>query len=516
MERWELDSLNSQFLQHGGPRGPSVPPGMNPSVMGEMMGPSGLSSMAMNPTRAAGMTPLYERLPQHGYPGPPQAQPLPQQGIKRAYSEVYPGQQYQQGGQYAASTAQYAPGPGQSPGPASSYPGHRLPLQQGMAPSLSAPGSTGLHYKPTEKFNGQGPSFNGGSISYGQPGLSGEVKSPFLPDLKPGLSSLHPSSSENGPCDELRLTFSVRDRVVLEPFRLQHKLAVSNHVFQLRDSVYKTLMLRPDLELRFKSYHHEDQQMNTNWPASVQVSVNATHPSALSVETTRLRTSPSTEARVPARPQHDLDHRYCLLLVSPLSAASGSSSQPVVTTVATYSALTWSHTCSSAVSGGPGGSLCAIRRPCWRNSDYEEITFDPTCSWKPVPMKPDLHVKEEPDGPVPNRCRTPPLAPAPSDYPSQGSNFLGPGTFPGSFPSATPTTPNLAEFTQGPPPMSYQSDIPGSLLTADKSAPCLPGQMAPAGHRDPAHNPGPPGLHTPNLGPTPGSQLHHPNPPSPS
>lgn len=46
------------------------------------------------------------------------------------------------------------------------------------------------------------------------------------------------------PCDELRLTFPVRDGVVLEPFRLQHNLAVSNHAFQLRDSVYKTLMLR--------------------------------------------------------------------------------------------------------------------------------------------------------------------------------------------------------------------------------------------------------------------------------
>ena len=33
---------------------------------------------------------------------------------------------------------------------------------------------------------------------------------------------------------------------------------------------------RPDLELQFKCYHHEDRQMNTNWPASVQVSVNAT------------------------------------------------------------------------------------------------------------------------------------------------------------------------------------------------------------------------------------------------
>lgn len=36
------------------------------------------------------------------------------------------------------------------------------------------------------------------------------------------------------------------------------------------------LLYRSDLELQFKCYHHEDRQMNTNWPASVQVSVNAT------------------------------------------------------------------------------------------------------------------------------------------------------------------------------------------------------------------------------------------------
>ncbi|XP_060221629.1 zinc finger MIZ domain-containing protein 2 isoform X4 [Meriones unguiculatus] len=619
-------SFNSQFLQHGGPRGPSVPPGMNPSGMGGMMGPSGLSSMTMNPTRAAGMTPLYagQRLPQHGYPGPPQAQPLPRQGVKRAYSEVYPGQQYLQGGQYAASTAQYAPGPGQPPGSASSYPGHRLSLQQSMGSlSLSAPGPTGLHYKPTEQFNGQGANFNGGSISYSQPGLSGEVKSPFLPDLKPGLNSLQPSPSGSGPCDELRLTFPVRDGVVLEPFRLQHNLAVSNHVFQLRDSVYKTLMLRPDLELQFKCYHHEDRQMNTNWPASVQVSVNATplsiergdnktshkplylkhvcqpgrntiqitvtacccshlfvlqlvhRPSVRSVlqgllkkrllpaehcitkikrnfssgtipgtpgpngedgvEQTAIKVSlkcPITFRRIqlPAR-GHDCRHIQCFDLESylQLNCERGTWRCPVCNKTALLEGL--------EVDQYMLGILIYIQ-----NSDYEEITIDPTCSWKPVPVKPDLHIKEEPDGPVLKRCRTvspahvlmpsvmemiaalgpgaapfaplqPPSAPAPSDYPSQGSNFLGPGTFPESFPSATPTTPNLAEFSQGPPPISYQSDIPSSLLTPDKSAPCLPGQMASAGHLDPAHNPGPPGMHTPNLGPAPGSQLHHPNPP---
>ncbi len=43
---------------------------------------------------------------------------------------------------------------------------------------------------------------------------------------------------------------------------------------------------------------------------------------------------------------------------------------------------------------------------CSLSSDYEEITIDPVCGWRPVPVKPDLHIKEEPDGPVLKRCRT--------------------------------------------------------------------------------------------------------------
>ncbi|XP_020934332.1 zinc finger MIZ domain-containing protein 2 isoform X9 [Sus scrofa] len=626
-------SFNSQFLQHGGPRGPSVPSSMNPAGVGGLMGPSGMSPMGLNPTRAAGMAPLYagQRLPQHGYPGPPQAQPLPRQGVKRAYSsEVCPGQQYLPGGQYAPGTTQYAAGAGQPPAP-SAYPGHRLPLQQGAGQSLSSSGPVGLHYKPARSIPGYPSSPLPGSptppmtpsSSVPYMSTSQEVKSPFLPDLKPTVSSLHPSPPGSGPCDELRLTFPVRDGVVLEPFRLQHNLAVSNHAFQLRDSVYKTLMLRPDLELQFKCYHHEDRQMNTNWPASVQVSVNATpltiergdnktshkplylkhvcqpgrntiqitvtacccshlfvlqlvhRPSVRSVlqgllkkrllpaehcitkikrnfssgtipgtpgpngedgvEQTAIKVSlkcPITFRRIqlPAR-GHDCRHIQCFDLESylQLNCERGTWRCPVCNKTALLEGL--------EVDQYMLGILIYIQ-----NSDHEEITIDPTCSWKPVPVKPDVHVKEEPDGPVLKRCRTvspahvlmpsvmemiaalgpgaapfaplqPPSAPAPGDYPSQGSSFLGPGTFPDSFPPTTPSTPTLTEFTPGPPPVSYQSDIPSSLLTSEKSAPCLPGQMAPAGHLDPAHNPGPPGLHAPNLGGPPGPQLQHPNPP---
>jgi hypothetical protein len=57
----------------------------------------------------------------------------------------------------------------------------------------------------------------------------------------PSLSSKH---------QETRLTFPVRDGIILHPFRLEHNLAVSNHAFHLKPQVYQTLMWRPDLELQ--------------------------------------------------------------------------------------------------------------------------------------------------------------------------------------------------------------------------------------------------------------------------
>ncbi|XP_073181570.1 zinc finger MIZ domain-containing protein 2 isoform X2 [Lepidochelys kempii] len=652
--------FNSQFLPHSGPRGPAVPAGMNPASMGGVMGPSGMSPMSMNPARAPGMTPLYggQRLPQHGYPGPPQSQQIPRQGVKRAYSsDGYPGQQYIQGAQYPTQAAQYAPSVPQPSAPSPSYPGHRMPMQQGMGQYLSASVSAGPYYKPTDQFNGQNASFT----SYSQASMNGpgrsvpgypssplpgnptppmtpgstippymspgqDVKSPFLTDIKPSVSSLHPSPSGN-PCEELRLTFPVRDGVVLEPFRLQHNLAVSNHVFQLRDSVYKTLMLRPDLELQFKCYHHEDRQMNTNWPASVQVSVNATpltiergdnktshkplylkqvcqpgrntiqitvtacccshlfvlqlvhRPSVRSVlqglikkrllpaehcitkikrnfssgtipgtpgpngedgvEQTAIKVSlkcPITFRRIqlPAR-GHDCRHIQCFDLESylQLNCERGTWRCPVCNKTALLEGL--------EVDQYMLGILIYIQ-----NSDYEEITIDPTCSWKPVPIKPDIHVKEEQDGPVLKRCRTmspthmvmpnvmemiaalgpgsspftplqpPPTSGSASDYSSQSSSFSGPGSFPDSFPPTNPGTPTLNEFTPGPPPISYQSDIPSSLLTPEKPpAPSITGQMPPSGRIDPSHNPVQQGLHNPNLSSQSGQQLHHRNPPPP-
>ena len=44
----------------------------------------------------------------------------------------------------------------------------------------------------------------------------------------------------------------------------------------LASTLRLSYLFRPDLELQFKCYHHEDKSMTTNWPTSVSVSVNAT------------------------------------------------------------------------------------------------------------------------------------------------------------------------------------------------------------------------------------------------
>uniref|UniRef100_A0A667XRA4 Zinc finger MIZ-type containing 2 n=1 Tax=Myripristis murdjan TaxID=586833 RepID=A0A667XRA4_9TELE len=378
-----------------------------------------------------------------------------------------------------------------------------------------------------------------------------DIKPPpssFLPDIKPNMGSLAPPPPTGNPSDDLRLTFPVRDGVVLEPFRLEHNLAVSNHVFQLRDSVYKTLMMRPDLELQFKCYHHEDRQMNTNWPASVQVSVNATpltiergdnktshkplylkqvcqpgrntiqitvtacccshlfvlqlvhRPSVRSVlqglmkkrllpaehcvtkikrnfssgsvpgtpglngedgvEQTAIRVSlkcPITFRRIqlPAR-GHDCRHIQCFDLESylQLNCERGTWRCPVCNKTALLEGL--------EVDQYMLGILIYVQ-----NSEYEEITIDPVCSWKPVPVKPDLHVKEESDGPVLKRCRT--LSPSHMVLPSVMEMIASLGPSPSSSSSAP-----AAAAAASSSPMPYPSLPTGGGGNNSSSTPDYP------------------------------------------
>ncbi|XP_039301596.1 zinc finger MIZ domain-containing protein 1-like, partial [Nilaparvata lugens] len=205
-------------------------------------------------------------------------------------------------GQYMPQqTTGYVPGGGVVPGGGRSGAGGGGIVRQSTPPyTTSAASNQSATYfgqfqagggSPAQ-YGGGGGGFGGdrgagGGGSYQHSPVPGNPTPPLTPassmppyispnaDIKPTFNDLKPPLPIQND-DELRLTFPVRDGIILPPFRLEHNLAVSNHVFQLKPTVHQTLMWRSDLELQLKCFHHEDRQMNTNWPASVQVSVNAT------------------------------------------------------------------------------------------------------------------------------------------------------------------------------------------------------------------------------------------------
>uniref|UniRef100_F6R197 Zinc finger MIZ-type containing 1 n=1 Tax=Ornithorhynchus anatinus TaxID=9258 RepID=F6R197_ORNAN len=660
-------AYNSQFMNQPGPRGPASMAGsMNPASMGAGMTPSSMSGppMGMNQPRPPGISPFSthgQRMSQQPYPGP-RPQSLSIQSIKRPYpgEPNYGNQQYGPNSQFPTQPGQYpTPNP---PRPLTSpnYPGQRMPSQQSTGQYPPPTVNMGQYYKP-EQFNGQNNTFSGSSYNnYSQgnvnrpsrpvpvanyphspvpgnptppmtPGSSippylspsQDVKPPFPPDIKPNINALPPPPTNHN--DELRLTFPVRDGVVLEPFRLEHNLAVSNHVFHLRPTVHQTLMWRSDLELQFKCYHHEDRQMNTNWPASVQVSVNATpltiergdnktshkplhlkhvcqpgrntiqitvtacccshlfvlqlvhRPSVRSVlqgllkkrllpaehcitkikrnfssvaassgnatlngedgvEQTAIKVSlkcPITFRRIqlPAR-GHDCKHVQCFDLESylQLNCERGTWRCPVCNKTALLEGL--------EVDQYMWGILNAIQ-----NSEFEEVTIDPTCSWRPVPIKSDIHIKDDPDGIPSKRFKTmspsqmimpnvmemiAALGPGPSPYPlppppggassneysSQGNNYQGHGNF--DFPHGNPGGSTMNDFMHGPPQLSHPPDMPGNMAALEKPLSHPMQETIPhPGSSDQSHSSMQQGLHVPHPSNQSGPPLHHSGAPPP-
>uniref|UniRef100_A0A3Q1JS01 SP-RING-type domain-containing protein n=1 Tax=Anabas testudineus TaxID=64144 RepID=A0A3Q1JS01_ANATE len=657
-----LQETQNKDMNQYGPPGPRGPPSL-PGNMGTGMNASNMSGppMGMNQPRGQAMGPFGahgQRMPQQGYAGP-RPQGMGMQGMKRPYpgEPNYGGQQYGPNNQFPNQQGQYPTPSASRPLPSPNYPGQRMPGQQLQGQYPPPSGAMGQYYKPP--FNGQTNNFSGSGYQYNQGNMNGpprpvgnyphspvpgnptppmtpgsniptylspnqDVKPPFPPDIKPNITALPPPPANHN--EELRLTFPVRDGVVLEPFRLEHNLAVSNHVFHLRPSVHQTLMWRSDLELQFKCYHHEDRQMNTNWPASVQVSVNATpltiergdnktshkplhlkhvcqpgrntiqitvtacccshlfvlqlvhRPSVRSVlqgllkkrllpaehcitkvkrnfssvaastgnatlngedgvEQTAIKVSlkcPITFRRIqlPAR-GHDCKHVQCFDLESylQLNCERGTWRCPVCNKTALLEGL--------EVDQYMWGILNAIQ-----NSEFEEVTIDPTCSWRPVAIKSDIHIKEDPDGPLAKRFKTmspsqmimpnvmemiAQLGPGPSPYPSlpsqqggnnseygsQGNSYQGHGNF--DFPHSTPGGTSMNDFMHGPQ-LSHPPDMSNSLMTQDKPlSHNMPDSIPHPAANDQSHGPLPPSLRaSPHPGSQSGQQLHHSGPPQPS
>uniref|UniRef100_A0A3B4B5N2 SP-RING-type domain-containing protein n=1 Tax=Periophthalmus magnuspinnatus TaxID=409849 RepID=A0A3B4B5N2_9GOBI len=398
------------------------------------------------------------------------------------------------------------PGRGLPGYPSSPLPGNPTPPitpgNSSMAPPYMSPGNTDV--KPTP------PS--------------------FLPDVKPNMATLPPPPSTGN-----ALTHSALRAL---PMRALPMRALPMRALPMRALPMRALPMRalpmPDLELQFKCYHHEDRQMNTNWPASVQVklpsvSVNATpltiergdnktshkplylkqvcqpgrntiqitvtacccshlfvlqlvhRPSVRSVlqglmkkrllpaehcvtkikrnfsaedgvEQTAIRVSlkcPITFRRIqlPAR-GHDCRHIQCFDLESylQLNCERGTWRCPVCNKTALLEGL--------EVDQYMLAILIYVQ-----NSEYEEISIDPVCSWRPVPIKPDVHVKEECDGPQLKRCRT--LSPSHMVLPSVMEMIASLGPAPSSIGPA----PSASS------PMQFPGLTPGGSNTPDYSTP---------------------------------------------
>lgn len=165
-----------------------------------------------------------------------------------------------------------------------------------------------------------------------------------------------------------------------------------------------------------------------------------------------------------------------------------------------------------------------------QNSEFEEVTIDPTCSWRPVPIKSELHIKEDPDAPLAKRFKTmspsqmtmpnvmemiaqlgpgpgPGSGPGPGpspypphpgqhvsgnggDYPGAGNSYHTQGNF--DFPHGNPSGgggggggPPMNDFIHGPQ-LSHPPDGPGGLLPQDK--PLSHSMNDPMSHSDQSHN----------------------------
>uniref|UniRef100_A0A672YVR2 SP-RING-type domain-containing protein n=1 Tax=Sphaeramia orbicularis TaxID=375764 RepID=A0A672YVR2_9TELE len=209
------------------------------------------------------------------------------------------------------------------------------------------------------------------------------------------------------------------------------------------------------------------------------------------VEQTAIKVSlkcPITFRRIqlPAR-GHDCKHVQCFDLESylQLNCERGTWRCPVCNKTALLEGL--------EVDQYMWGILNAIQ-----NSEFEEVTIDPTCSWRPVAIKSDIHIKEDPDGPLAKRFKTmspsqmimpnvmemiAQLGPGPSPYPSlpaqQGGNnseYSSQGTRELRLPHGNPGATSMNDFMHGPQ-LSHPPDISlcfSAKLVVSSSSQLLP------------------------------------------
>lgn len=112
-----------------------------------------------------------------------------------------------------------------------------------------------------------------------------------------------------------------------------------------------------------------------------------------------------------------------------------------------------------------------------------------------MPIKSDLHIKDDPDGIPSKRFKTmspsqmilpnvmemiaalgpgpspyplppPPGATSSNDYSNQGNSYQGHGNF--DFPHGNPGGTSMNDFMHGPPQLSHPPDMPNNMAALDK------------------------------------------------
>ena len=235
--------------------------GMRPHFASQQAGMNRMSGPMYNPgpaNGAGGGGPMMH--PQHQPQQPHQQQQqyqndhqnLMQQQQQQQQLQQQQGQPQQQSSQQQQQQQQQNSSPLQTELPnvsprnnngSSSSKSNMVPFHHSPVPGNPTPPLT-----PNGPVGGVGVPFASPASDHGHSPLAGDHGGRPHPAGAPPVG-VGPSSKHQ----EMRLTFPVREGVILPPFRLEHNLAVSNHVFLLKPQVYQTLMWRPDLELQVKT-----------------------------------------------------------------------------------------------------------------------------------------------------------------------------------------------------------------------------------------------------------------------
>uniref|UniRef100_A0A5S6PZR5 SP-RING-type domain-containing protein n=1 Tax=Trichuris muris TaxID=70415 RepID=A0A5S6PZR5_TRIMR len=193
--------------------------------------------------------------------------PYPGSAVQSAPMMNGPYQKYPTS-QMARNAPVYFAGGGQvtmaGKGMCNNYMNATFNAQQPVSPGYQMPQSRQVHVP--NQVSSSNPPYMAGPYQ----GSPGAAPGGSYVDVKPVIQ----------PNDDVepRMSFPVKDGMILQPFRLEHNIPVSQITFFVMPEQFNLLCSDPDLDIQLKCFHADDRFMCNNWPhnASIQIVVNGT------------------------------------------------------------------------------------------------------------------------------------------------------------------------------------------------------------------------------------------------